>query len=127
MIKMKLCELYAVPYGVVTIFEDSSRCTNWVPNNDASYMQIVEACGHTSAIDYCREHDYVHALLAEKMFDKASPTLWAAAHGHRYTEAADWEEKLAYYFQRFIHDRCESPDPAWGVWRDTALRAMAAF
>lgn len=126
MITLKYCQLTARDFSVDTVFSAGGSCSNWVPHDDESYRRVAEQCGHSDPLTYCREHDYCHALLAEMMFDKPSAVLWAAAH-NRDTEAADWEEKLVYYFQRFLHYRAPAPEQQWGIWRQIALRDLKDF
>lgn len=111
------------PFGCTTRFSDGTETSNW-PHGDLAYKHLVEQCGHRdNALAYCREHDLAHAYLAEKMFGKASAVLWASAHNLPPQPVADWEEKLVYYFQRFLHGHGASPDPMWVDW-DGEFRGM---
>lgn len=121
MIQLRHCKFELAVYGCITRFSDGSETGNW-PWPDAAYLRLVQDCGHIDPLEYCREHDLCHSFLAEKMFDRPSPILWASAHGKLVD--GDYEEKLVYYFQRFVHLLAHSPDPEWGLWKTDFIALM---
>lgn len=120
-VKLKHCRIVPAKWGCTTFFEDGSETSNW-PQLGADFEEVAAACGSASKVSYIREHDLCHALLAEKMFDRPSEVLWRSAHGiSSHLSCGDWEEKLVFYFQRFIHQRARAPEPMWVLWKDEAL------
>lgn len=119
MIELRHCVFETTSWGCRTRFADGSESSNW-PLGDDAFVRLAAACG-SDALTYVREHDLCHSLLAERMFDRPSRTLWAAAHGTKSIES-DWEEKMVYYFQRFVHGKARAPDLDWCEWKQQVLR-----
>jgi hypothetical protein len=123
-VRLKFCDVRSSAGGIATRFEDGAGCFNR-PILDDAYRRLAENCGHEDPLHYCWEHDYCHAMLSQFVFDKPSNVLWAAAHGEQDPPGAEWEEKVVYYFQRFIHGNGYSPDPQWQMLRHIAMADMA--
>jgi hypothetical protein len=102
--KLKHCNVHffngGVDGGVDAIFGDVAS-TNWPWLDDANWLGIMRSAGYEDPLQYCQEHDFFHAFLADRWFDKPSYVLWQAAHELPIDpNASSWEERLIFDFQR---------------------------
>lgn len=111
-IEMKYCRVVKTAFGITTHYPDGTESSIW-PQDTDFYREVVDLCGHTSALDYCFEHDFCHNLVAEVFFDSTSYTIWSQAHGEVDGHASAYEERLVYYFQRYLRDLVPCCDPQW--------------
>jgi hypothetical protein len=102
--------------GVETVFPDGAISTNIAPD-DVSFLEVATQCGFKDPVAYVREHDLAHSFLAEKMFGKSSPIVWAAAHNLSIDSiAAMYEERWVYHWQRFTNGRAGPMEWMWSDW-----------
>jgi hypothetical protein len=98
--KLKYCEVHFCKDGVATHFGQAVT-TNWPWFDDANWLEIMRSAGYEDTLQYCQEHDFFHAFLAERWFDKPSYVLRQAAHQLPIDPSASaWEERLIFDFQR---------------------------
>ena len=113
-------------YGCVTYFADGSEASAWPSWEDNHYRVIAHRTGYgDNLLDYCREHDFCHALVEEVLHDRASRVLWALAHGQTLSgpESA-YEEFAAQALQRWIRAN-ERPIIAGVDWDGIKLEALS--
>src|SRR5215211_8741225 len=103
MIELKYCSVSFTEYGVVTRFLDGKEASAWPHLSDPHYAVISHRCGYRDdLLAYCREHEFVHSFLAEKLRDEVSWIVWACAHDLPFPSTFLCEEALVQHFQRWL-------------------------
>lgn len=136
-IPLKFCTVSFYDYWVWTQFPDGSGYgghpqykphANFYPNFTDDYREAALSVGYTSPMEYCREHDFFHSLISERVLDEPSQILWGLAHEDkeppRYTVH---EEAITLLFQSFYRGRpifATSPDVDWFAIREDARRML---
>ncbi len=97
-----------------------------VPSDDPSYRALAMRLGYGDDILwYCKEHDFLHSFLEGEVFGRASPILYALAHGLPAPMMTCYEEALVQMFQGFVRGGWDmtatQPDLDWCAVRDRAL------
>jgi hypothetical protein len=65
----------------VTVTFPDGAWVNAVPHDTHHYHVIAHRCGYEDDIlAYCREHEFAHAFLEERLHDRPSQVLWRLAH-----------------------------------------------
>ena len=135
MIQLAHCQIEHIPGGCTTRFPDGSHWEAF-PHDTPHYDEIAERCGYglglgwgdaqrraEGRLRYCREHEVIHALLAEELLGGPSPIMWALAHGEAVEPGpAAYEEAAVMTTQRWIRGG-ERPIIGGVDW--DALRARA--
>lgn len=117
---LKYCNIHFFDDGVATHFGQAVTI-NWPWLDDANWLGIMRSAGYEDPLQYCQEHDFFHAFLAERWFDKPSYVLWQAARELPIDpNASAWEERLIFDFQRaFSGYDAECPSS----WKETIIEA----
>lgn len=108
MIELKYSKIAFTDRGCCVFFHDGS-CCNAIPHDIPHYHVIAHRLGYgDDRMRYCREHEFAHLFVEERLHDRPSRVLWAIAHDQMLTgpEAA-YEESFAQVFQRWLraHER----------------------
>lgn len=123
-IELKHCAIEFTEYGVVTKLQDGSECPAWPHWKDPHYTVISHRCGYRDdLLSYCREHEFVHSFLAEKLTGEVSTVVWNSAHDLPFPQDALYEEALVQTFQRWLRAN-EEPIMAgadWGQLKEESL------
>lgn len=102
---LKFCTVDLHEHGVTTRFPDGTECSNWPLWNSPEYLDIVKQCGFTDPLRYCHEHELLHSMLPEMLFNERGYVVWMAAHQRTMNvAAAKAEERLIWYVQRALRD-----------------------
>lgn len=123
------CVLTRYDDRVTTLYRDGAESSNWPLVDDPAYREIAASLYFDTSteglLDYCFEHEFFHSFLPMVMFGRASYVVWNSAHGlpGRVT-AAQMEEKMVYYFQRYFHYDTSSIDPNWIHYRAKAEQML---
>lgn len=122
---LKYCRVEQTEYGCITTFEDGETSSNWAPQDYSigpghpyeGFVKTANDCGFDNLLEYIFDHDLSHAFLAEKMFNKPSPVLWAAAHGGCPGDASTlYEERYVYHWQRYVNLIIPPMEEEWPLW-----------
>jgi hypothetical protein len=114
---------------VVTNYYDGTESSNWPHLSDETYRGIAASIGFPETpeglMDYCFEHEFFHSFLPMVMFGRASYVVWNSAHAKPgRLVAAQMEEKMVYYFQRYFHGRVAAIDDHWAAWKTQAQEML---
>lgn len=117
--------------GCVTTFPDG-RIVESIPHPMMPDYQVITArCGYSQPMDYCREHDFCHLFLAERLTDTAAASVLREVSIGR--TASPWrasqEEALVMAFQRWLRAGERpiiGPGVDWHGLKADALAALAA-
>jgi hypothetical protein len=103
MIKLQFCSLEWTEWGVTTRFHDGSEVGAW-PHDTHHYRVISHRLGYgDDVMAYCREHEFAHAFVAERLRDEPSYVLECLAKGRPIDMSfAIFEEMAAQTFQRWL-------------------------
>lgn len=135
MIELKYCTIEWTNFGCTTRFRDAREASAW-PHDSHDYSVIAHRCGYEyDVMAYCREHEFCHSFVEEKLNDRPSPVLWHAAHPPILLGNLSAQEEMSVQaFQRFLRAN-ERPivsgvkwdelreealtmlKPAWRIWR----------
>jgi hypothetical protein len=98
-----------------TRYPHDRETTNWPWPGSQIYRATAAALGYGAdqLMEYCFEHEFCHSALAMLMFGRASLVVWRSAHQQSPDLGNDWEEKMVFYFQRYLHDFIPAPAPEW--------------
>lgn len=125
-VRLKFCTVEHLADHILTTFDDGATSANWPHLDDPSYVAVAQQCGFDDLMAYTWEHELIHSMMPEMLFDRPGYTVWMAAHQKSANLAAAMaEERLIYLIQRFIADPSfPCPDPQWVPIRDriVALR-----
>lgn len=116
---LRYCRVELRDYGIETIYPNGSRSANWIPTIEReAFVRLSESLGFRDPLEYLRHHDLSHSFLSDRMFGIASPTLYSAAHGERRHGVIDrrqnhYEERMVYYWQRFVAFEAQPIDDDW--------------
>lgn len=129
LIRLRFATIERTDFGCVTRFDDGSFVNSIPHPQDPHYHVVAHRCGYEDDLHaYTLEHEFAHCLLAERLQQRASPVLWALAHG---TEAsagdAALEELAVQSFQRYLRAN-EQPIVGgidWGLMKREALALLA--
>lgn len=107
-------------------FSTGEESSNWSHPDDQFYCDIAAQCGHDDLMTYCFEHEFCHSFLPMKFFGRESYVVWMAAQQRKASiSAAMMEERMIYYFQRFLHhDNIVPMDDAWHDYKKEALELL---
>lgn len=102
-IKLKYCEIRWTEFGCEVEYQDGSIVSAW-PHDEHHYYVISHRCGYgDDVLAYCREHEFVHEFLQEKLAGRPSQVLFPLAHERVPRQAvAVQEEALTQMFQRYL-------------------------
>ena len=81
MITLKFASVQYTDFGAVSFFKDG---TFWgaEPHDTHHYAVVSHRCGcGDDLMRFAREHEVLHHLLVEWLYDSPSPVLWGLAHG----------------------------------------------
>lgn len=129
MIKLKHCIVEWVSEGVKTTFADDVATTAWPHVHDPHYAVATRRAGYLDdTMTYCREHDFLHAFLAEELADERSHVLWCSATNETPEPVRAYqEEALVQVFQCWLRaDReCLIGEMPYHALRDKARGLLA--
>ena len=131
MITLRHATVEWTDYGCFTRFHSGPEVGAFPHPGDTQYHIIADRCGYGfDLLAYAREHDLLHSLVSEWLFDKPSPVLMGVATGNELTgpESA-YEECFVQAMQCYLRKN-ERPILS-GLdrlteWRDQALYLIAA-
>lgn len=123
MIRLKYCTVERFPDFVLTTFDNGATSANWPYPDDPFYVAVARECEFDDLMAYTWEHELLHSMMPEMLFDRPGYTVWMAAHRKSANLAAAMaEERLIYLIQRFIADPSfPCPDPQWVQIRDRII------
>lgn len=115
-------------FGCRTTFWDGKSAPS-IPHDTHHYHVVSHRCGYgDDVMRYCREHDFVHSFLAERLLGKTSPVLWDVAHGIQPRDKwYVYEEATVQMFQRWLraNERPILADCDWDALKAEALAMLA--
>lgn len=84
-----------------TIFDDGFKVRALAGETEEDVAR-AKSLGYESTIEMCREHEFLHTFLAEKLNWEYSPTLYAVAHNASQFDDHK-EEAFVLAFQAFMN------------------------
>jgi hypothetical protein len=113
-IDLKFCSIEWTDWGCLTRFPDGAG-VGAHPHEIPHYYVISHRCGYgDDTMAYCREHEFAHAFVAERLRGGPSYVLLAMAHREAVDKgAAVYEEIAAQTFQRWL--RANERPILWGA------------
>lgn len=141
MITLDHCVIEFTDWGAITHHHQGVPVPA-TPHDTPHYREIAMRCGYLSRIPldiatvdawkiaclaYCQEHEFAHAFMAQKLFDRPSAVLEAIAMGHPLRgNHAIYEEITAQTFQRWTraHERPIVGGADWDGWKAEALELL---
>ena len=97
-----------------TRFEDGAECANWIPDDGGQFAAIARDVGFTDPQTYLVQHELLHSLVPEVLFDRPGYVVWMMAHGKKANLAASMaEERLIHYIALAACGRNPIIDPQW--------------
>ena len=127
-IDLKFCRFATVEGRAWTRFEDGTACANWIPRDaagavDQSFADVARSCGFETPEPYLVQHELLHSLVPEMLFDRPGYVVRMMAAGRRCDiAAAKAEELLIHLVSLLIADPATPcPDPRW---HDIAERVL---
>jgi hypothetical protein len=130
LIRLRFCEVEWTEWGCQTRFTDGAF-VNAVPHySDHHYYVIAHRLGYgDDVMRYCREHEFAHSFIAERLKGRTSHVLWTLSH----KEVQDrgevvYEEMAAQQLQRWIraYERPIVSGANWDVLRSEAMALLDA-
>jgi hypothetical protein len=111
--KIGECVVTIGPSWVVTRFPDGTEVHAHPTYDDESlhralglgYTWPYPAGDHIAINAMCRDHDYLHSVVAAELGLPWSPTLWAVAHGEPVGPIGDYEERVVLARQKAQNER----------------------
>ena len=91
-------------YGAMTVYKDGKRVPAAAHFDDPHYRVLAHRLGYgDDVMAYCREHDFCHEFLNEKLRGTPSPVMRGVAEGQEVDPIdAAMEEAFVMAFQRFL-------------------------
>lgn len=112
-------------YNAHSTFFDGRAVVSWPHPDQHDYHIISERCGYNFDLArYNFEHEFCHHFLAERLFDRPSPVLWAVAHSEPPPPDYLYEEIAVQTFQAWLRSNVR-PIVADCNWGDLKLEALA--
>lgn len=106
--KFRYCSVVWHERGVLTTFYDGTETLAWPHSEDPHYSVIAHRCGYRDdLLTYCREHDFVHSFLADRLHGAVSRVLWTQTHEREPLLTYDVVEALVQTFQAFLNANIE--------------------
>jgi hypothetical protein len=104
MIELAHCNIKFEPWGVRVVFPDGLYADGTPHPGMPHYHVIAHRCGYgDDLVAYCREHDFAHAFVEERLHYRPSRVLRGIATGRMISgEDAAYEEAFAQMFQRWV-------------------------
>lgn len=114
-VELKYCTVEHKGDHVLTTFPDGTSSANWPHPDDQSYIDVAKSCGFDDLMEYCWEHELLHSIMPEVLFDRPGYVVWMQAHQKPCNLAgAKAEERLIYYIQKWLIATLDEPfDPQW--------------
>ena len=113
-IRLKFCEFSVRDGAAWTTFEDGTSCANWVPDDNGEFAAIGRECGFADPQIYLVQHELLHSLVPEVLFDRPGYVVWMMAHGKKANLAASMaEERLIHLIALAACGRIPIVDPQW--------------
>jgi hypothetical protein len=102
-IQLKYCRIEADDQMALVRFPDGTSVGS-TPHDTHSYHVISHRLGYEDDIlAYCREHEFAHAFMEEKLHDRPSQVLWNLAHNLPIDDKLHaYEEIAAQTFQKWL-------------------------
>ena len=123
------CSIVWTDEGCETVFLDGARIGAFPHPQIPHYHVIAHRCGYGDDLRaYCREHEFCHSFMAEKLYGNPSAVLWDLAHGKEPAPGpAVAEEMAAQTFQRWLraNERPIIGGCDWDGLKAEALRLLA--
>jgi hypothetical protein len=94
-IPLQFCVVEWTQWGCVTRFADGAEAPS-APHDTPHYHVIAHRLGYgDETLAFCREHDFAHSFVEERLHGRASRVLVAAARGKPLTGPESAYEELA--------------------------------
>lgn len=107
-----------------TRFADGTECANWIPEDDGHFSAIAREVGFSDPQVYLVQHELLHSLMPEVLFDRPGYVVWMMAHGKKANLAASMaEERLIHLIALAACGRIPVVDPQWHV----VIKRLAAL
>ena len=127
-ISLQFCDVFFTEWGAETIFPDGSRIGAYPHPDLPHYSVIAHRCGYgDDLMAYCREHEFAHSFVEERICGRPSEVLSALARCKPiYGYAATYEELAAQTFQAFLraNQRPISSGVPWDRLKADALELL---
>jgi hypothetical protein len=127
-IRLEFCTVEFHPWGARTTFP-GGETVDATPHDTHHYHVISHRCGYgDDVMAYCREHEFAHAFVAERLRGAKSVVLWGLAIGQMPDRGAvTYEEVVAQAFQRWLraHERPIISGVDWDALKADALELLA--
>ena len=127
-IRLKYATLAYTPEGCTTTFQDGATA-DAAPHDLPHYHVVAHRLGYgDDLLAYCREHEFCHLFIEERLHDRPSLVLWSLAHGTTLSGSrAAYEEIAAQSFQRWLraNERPITSGVDWDGLKRDALRLLA--
>jgi hypothetical protein len=120
------CSIQWTGFGCTTrMTAGGEEISAWPHRDDPHYYVIAHRCGYgDNILAYCREHEFAHAFIAEKIAGAPSVVLtWTAKLAPLDKATALFEEMAAQTFQRFLRAN-ERPILAGADWDGLKAEAL---
>ena len=128
-ITLKFCTIERLPDEVLVTFIDGASCPATPHPDMPHYREITARCGYGDDVwAYCFFHEFAHAWIEERLYDRPSRVLWALAHETMLSgKEAVYEEITAQVFQRWLHadERPIIGGVPWDKWKAEALALIS--
>lgn len=129
LIKLRFCDLEFTEWGCVTRFPNGAS-VDAVPHDTPHYHVVSHRLGYgDDLLAYCREHEFAHAFVAERIMSAPSYVLWQLAEERRIDMGkALYEEIAAQTFQRWLRagERPILSGADWDALKRDALELLGA-
>lgn len=97
-----------------TRFADGAECANWIPEDGGHFAAIAREVGFADPQVYLVQHELLHSLMPEVLFDRPGYVVWMMAHGKTANLAASMaEERLIHLIALAACGRIPVVDPQW--------------
>ena len=111
---LKHCTFEVRDGAAWTRFEDGAECANWVPDDGGHFAAIAREVGFSDPQVYLVQHELLHSLVPQVLFDRPGYVVWMMAHGKKANLAASMaEERLIHYVALAACGRVPVIDPQW--------------
>lgn len=99
-IELKHCRFELWPDCCRTVFADGAYCTAAPEDTDAYRAHALSLGYGADTFRMCVDHEYLHNVVAEALWDKPSPAIWDVAHG--VSRDRGYEERIVLTVQRWL-------------------------
>jgi len=127
-ISLQFCDVFFTEWGAETVFPDKARIAAYPHPEMPHYSVIAHRCGYgDDLMAYCREHEFAHSFIEERLHGRPSEVLSALARGGTLSGyVAAYEEGMAQAFQAFLRANARpiSSGVPWDRLKADALKLL---